>query len=199
MIANTFGLLFRPKTQWQSIADKGGISLTSSVLYVVIFSALPAVAWFYGTTNVGWSVGDGDIIKMTKDSAGIIITLFYLTMIASVCLIGYSIYWMSDTYGAVTSIAKGIAVAGYAATPMFIAGAIGFTPIFWLDFIIGVSAVCFSVYLLYTGIPIIMGIPEERGFLFSSAVIAICLVILIVIMTGSVIAWDMGAAPSFTD
>jgi hypothetical protein len=52
---------------------------------------------------------------------------------------------------------------------------------------------------LYLGIPIVMQIPKERGFLFSSAVLAVCLVIIIVIMVGSVILWDFGAAPRFTD
>ena len=65
--------------------------------------------------------------------------------------------------------------------------------------LVGVTAVGWAVYLLYLGIPIVMDIPEERGFLFSSAVIAICLVMMICIMVGSVILWDFGAAPAFTD
>ena len=44
-----------------------------------------------------------------------------------------------------------------------------------------------------------MDIPEERGFLFSSAVVGVALVILICIMVGSVILWEYGAAPAFTD
>ena len=106
---------------------------------------------------------------------------------------------MSKTYGANSSLGKGIAIASFAATPLFIAGAIGFMPIFWVALTIGVSAVSYAVYLLYLGIPLVMDIPEERGFLFSSAVVAFCMVILIVIMCGSVIMWDMGAAPVFVD
>ena len=44
-----------------------------------------------------------------------------------------------------------------------------------------------------------MDIPEERGFLFSSAVMGVAMVILICLMVGAVILWDFGAAPSFTD
>lgn len=199
MIGNALGLLFKPKTQWQAIADKDSFTLFPSVLYTVILAVIPAVAWLYGVTKIGWAVGDGDRVRMTWDSATVIIILFYLAMVVSVCAIGFMIHWMSKTYGTDSSTAKGIAIAGFAATPLFIAGAVGFLPVFWLALLIGVSAVSYAVYLLYLGIPIVMKIPEERGFLFSSAVIAICLVILIVIMTGSVILWDMGAAPSFTD
>jgi hypothetical protein len=40
---------------------------------------------------------------------------------------------------------------------------------------------------------------QERGFLFASAVVAVCLVILIGIMGASVILWDMGFAPEYTN
>lgn len=199
MIGNIFGLLLQPKKQWAKIAEKDNFSLFSAVFYVVILALLPTAAWYYGTTQIGWVVGDGETIKMTADSAAVIVTLFYCTMIASVGAIGFMIHWMSQTYGADSSVAKGVAIAGFSATPLFISGAVGFIPIFWLALLIGVSAVCYAVYLLYLGIPTVMGIPEERGFLFSSAVVAFCLVILMVIMGGTVILWDMGAAPSFVD
>ena len=199
MIANIVGLMFRPKTQWQIIADKGEFSLFTAVMYTAVMACLPAAAWFYGTTSIGWTVGDGDVIRLTTESATAMIILFYLTMVISVCVIGYMVHWMAHTYGTDSSTAKGIEIAGLSATPLFIAGAVGFMPIFWLALVLGVFAVCYAVYLLYLGIPIIMSIPEERGFLFSSAVLAICMVILMVIMGGTVILWDMGAAPSFTD
>ena len=65
--------------------------------------------------------------------------------------------------------------------------------------LIGVTAVCWSVDLMYFAIPLVMNIPEERGFLFSSAVMGVALVILICLMVGSVILWEFGAAPAFTD
>lgn len=199
MIGNALGLLIHPKSQWQAISSRGDFPLISAVFYTAVLAVIPAIAWFYGVTEIGWTVGDGERIRMTKDSASLIIGLFYLTMVVAVCAIGYMIHWMSKTYGTESTTAKGIAIAGFSATPLFIAGAIGFIPVFWVALLIGVSAVSYAVYLLYVGIPIVMRIPEERGFLFSSAVIAICLVFLIVIMTGSVILWDMGVAPAFTD
>tara|TARA_R110000823_G_scaffold130015_15_gene258026 strand:- start:17733 stop:18224 length:492 start_codon:yes stop_codon:yes gene_type:complete len=160
---------------------------------------LPAIAFYYGTTQVGWAVGDGQVIRLTPESARQICILFYLTMIACIAVIGYSIHWMSDTYGANSTIVKGVVIAGLTATPLFIAGIVGLYPILWLDMLVGVAAVSWSVYLMYTGIPIVMDIPAERGFLFSSAVLAIAMVILICLMVGSVLLWELGAAPVFTD
>jgi len=200
MIQHTFGLLVRPSAQWRTIADLPDSSFKTLVLYPCFLAILPAVAWYYGTTQVGWTVGDhGETIRLTTESARQICILFYLTMVACVSIIGFFIHWMSDTYGADSSVAKGIVIAGLTATPLFIAGLVGFYPLLWLDMLIGVTAVCWSVYLMYLGIPIVMNIPEERGFLFSSAVLAIAMVILICLMVGSVILWDFGAAPAFTD
>ena len=200
MIQHTFGLLTRPSSQWKTISELPESSFRTLLLYPWILAILPAVAWYYGTSQVGWSVGDhGDPIKLTVASARQICILFNLAMVACVSVIGYFIHWMSDTYGADSSITKGIVIAGLTATPLFISGLVGFYPILWLDMLVGVAAVCWAVYLLYLGIPIIMDIPEERGFLFSSAVMGVSLVMLICLMVGSVILWDFGAAPAFTD
>lgn len=199
MIQHTFGLLVKPSAQWKTITELPESSFRTLLLYPWILAIIPAVAWYYGTTNVGWTVGDGDVIKLTRDSARTICILFYFTQVACLSAIGYFIHWMSDTYGAESTISRGIIIASLAATPMFIFGAVGFYPILWLDLLIGIVAVSWAVYLMYLGIPIVMDIPEERGFLFSSAVLGVALVILICLMVGAVILWDFGAAPQFTD
>lgn len=200
MIQHTFGLLVRPSAQWQTIAALPESTLKTLVLYPFFLAILPAVAWYYGTTVVGWTVGqNSDPIRLTTESALRICILFYMAMVACVGVIGYFIHWMAATYGADSSFAKGLVITGFTATPLFIAGLTGFYPLLWLDMVLGVVALGWSVYLMYLGIPIVMNIPKERGFLFSSAVLAIALVILICLMVGSVILWDLGAAPVFTD
>lgn len=200
MIQHTFGLLVKPSVQWRTIARLPTPSFNTLILYPCFMAILPAVAWYFGTSRVGWTVGDdAHAIKLTHESARQLSILFYFGMLSCVAGIGYFIHWMSHTYGAESSIAKGIVIAGLTATPLFVAGLVGFYPLLWLDMLIGVAAISWSVYLLYLGIPIIMQIPEERGFLFSSAVIAISLVILVCLMVASVFLWDLGAAPAFTD
>jgi hypothetical protein len=120
-------------------------------------------------------------------------------MISSVAIIGYFIHWMSATYGANSSLTKGIVIAGLTCSPLFMTGLVGFYPLLWVDLLIGVVALSWATYLLYLGIPIVMNIPEERGFLFSSAIIAIALVIFVGILVVTVMLWEYGFAPEFTD
>lgn len=200
MIQHTLGLLVSPAAQWRIVSALPERRLTALLLYPCILALLPAIAWYYGTTEIGWTVGaHGEPIRLTHESGRQICILFYFTMLACIAVIGYFIHWMAATYDAQSTITRGIVTAGLTATPLFIAGLAGFQPILWLDMLIGVVAVGWAVYLLYLGIPIVMHIPEERGFLFSSAVLAIAMVILICLMVGSVILWDFGAAPAFTD
>lgn len=199
MLATPFLMLINPRRAWSDTAAHPPASVFGALLYPIIFALLPAVAWYIGTTQVGWKVGDGEAVRMTADSAQIIAVLFYLTMVVSIAGIGYMIHWMSLTYGAESTIAKGMIIAGLTAMPLFVAGAVGFYPLLMIDLIVGVVALCYSIYVLYLGIPIVMKIPQDRGFLFSSAVVGVCMVIFMAIMGASVILWDTVAPPIFHD
>ena len=107
MIQHTFGLLTRPSAQWKTVAGLPDSSFKTLVLYPWFLAILPAVAWYYGTSQVGWTVGEhGETIKLTEASARQICILFYLTMVACVSIIGYFIHWMSDTYGAQSTVSR---------------------------------------------------------------------------------------------
>ena len=200
MIQHGLALLVQPHAAWRRVAQLQGSSFNSLALFPVVMAILPAVAWYYGTSRVGWTVGSsGDAIRLTESSATEIAFLFYLVMIGSVAIIGYFIHWMSSTYGANSTLTRGIVIAGLTCSPLFVAGLVGFHPLLWLDLLIGVVALSWSTYLLYLGIPIVMNIPEERGFLFSSAIIAIALVIFVGILVVTILAWEYGFAPEFTD
>ena len=140
-----------------------------------------------------------DLVRLTPDSAIKLVVAFYCAIIAALGGIGLTIHWMAGTYGSITSFTRGFAIAAYGATPLFIAGIFGFYPLLWLDLTLGIVAVSWAVYLLYSGLPVVMNIPQERGFLYASAVIAVCLVFLMAMMGATVILWDMGLMPEFTD
>ena len=71
-------------------------------------------------------------------------------------------------------------------------------PILWLNLLVGLPVLGYTVFLFYTGVPVMMEIPQERGFLFSSAVMAFCLVALVAVLAISVLLWHSGFGPSFT-
>lgn len=199
MIGKVFGMMFQPTKTWHEVADMSEAELKGYLKYPAILAIIPAAAWYYGTTQVGWSIGDRDVVRFSAGSAAAIAPLFYLAQLAAIWIIGYFVHWMADTYGAESTATKGMVIAGFCATPVLLFGIFGIKPQFWLDFLVGMLAACYAIYLLYLGIPIVMRIPEERGFLFASAVVAVGLVMAVVVMVSTVILWDLGFAPTFID
>ncbi len=193
------GILFYPREEWGKIRDDHDSALGHFFKFVLIIGLLPPIAWYFGSTEIGWTIG-GRTIRLTQESAQPIIVLFYLAILVGVTVLGYMVHWMSETYEAHTStINKGMAIAAYTCAPLFVCGLTGFYPILWLDIILGCAAAGYSVYLLYIGVPIVMQIPEERGFLFASAMVGVGLVMCAALLGATVILWEMGAMPVFSD
>lgn len=200
MIGKAIGIMLRPTATWQEVAEMSDAQMKPLIFYPAILAIIPALAWYYGTSQVGWTItGKSPPVKFTSESAFTIAILFYFAQVVAVWAVGYFIHWMADTYGAESSTTKGLAIAGLCATPILLAGIQGAYPLFWLDFMISLGAISYMVYLLYLGIPIVMRIPQERGFLFASAVVAVGLVMMVIVMASTVILWDLGFAPTFTD
>jgi hypothetical protein len=193
------GILTHPHKEWARIREDSKSTLAHYLRYLIWIAAVPPLAWYYGATMIGWEVGDR-VVKLTPASAAQIMALFYLAILASVAFLGYMIHWMARTYDARNDdIAHGVGVAAYMCAPMFLAGLTGLYPILWLDIILGTAAAAYTLYLLYLGIPIVYDMSEERGFLFASATVAVGLVLMVALLGATVILWELGAAPVFTD
>ena len=194
-----FGLLFNPAAEWEKIRARDDTLLGHYIRFLIIIALLPPIAWYFGSTEIGWTLGDR-IIKLTSESAMQIMILFYIAILVGIGFLGYMPHWMAETYEVPDStVSKGVGIAAYTCTPMFVCGVIGFYPMLWLDMLLGIVAACYTVYLLYIGVPIVMQIPKERGFLFASAMVAVGLVMCAALLTATVILWGMGAMPVFTD
>jgi len=162
-------------------------------------AAIAPVSGYFGTTMFGWEIGARDAIKLSPDSALMIAIAYYIVTLVGVFSMGLMIYWMGKTYDAEQNLSRCIRLAAYTATPLFLVGIVQLFPVLWLNFIIGLPALAYTVKLLYTGLPIMMEIDENRGFLFSSSVLAVGMVSLIVMMVAMAILWFNGFAPQFVD
>lgn len=198
MIHHVWGLFTHPDQEWQEIrGDKETIS-HMYLSHVLILAAIPVVSAYIGTTRVGWSVAGGEAVRLTESSALQMTVLSYLAMLAGIAAMGAFIHWMSRTYDAKPSLTDSIVFAAYCATPLFIGGLAALYPNLWLAMAVGTAAVCYTAYLLYVGIPAFMNIPKEEGFMFSSSVLAVGLVVLVAMMATSVVLWGFGIGPVYS-
>lgn len=197
MLNHAFGLLVHPRQQWQALHDLSDDSLKRNSPYSIVLALLPALAWYIGTTEFGWRIGQGDATYMTEHSALSLMGGFYFSLLVAVTVIGYFIHWMSKTYGVKSDPLKGFVVAGFIATPIFLAGIAGIYPQVWLNVLLVLAAISYAVYLLFIGLPIMFDMTEERGFLFATAVMGVAMVVAVGMMASMVLFWDLVSAPIF--
>jgi len=195
VLNHVWGLIFHPVDEWKSIKEERCTIGKCYCSHVLFLSAIPAIAGYIGTTQVGWSFGAGEVHKLTTQSALQISIITYLTMLVAVFSIGKAIHWMGQTYGSKQTLPQAIALAAYAATPLWLVGFFFLYPMLWVNMVVGLPALAYTVYLLYTGVPVMMGVSKERGFLFASAVLAVGLVMLVAVLAVTVILWSMGVGP----
>ena len=197
-IQHIIGLFTDPANTWEKIREQQKGSEKSPMGHVFILALIPAVSGFIGTTQVGWRIGVGDPISITSHSAFRIAIIYYFALLVGVFTIGWVIHLLGKAYEVVKPLPLCIALAAYTATPLFLIGIMQIYPVLWLNMLLGLPALGYTVYLLYSGLPIMMEIPAERGFLYSSAILAVGLVALVSLLAMTALLWGMGLQPVFT-
>ena len=197
-IQNLVGIFTDPAHAWEEIREQQKSHGKTSVGHVFILALIPAISGYIGTTQVGWRIGVGDPIRITGDSALAIAVIYYLALLVGVFTIGWVIHLLGKAYEVTKPLPLCIALAAYTATPLFLIGVMQVYPVLWLNMLLGLPALAYTVYLLYSGLPIMMEIPTERGFLYSSAILAVGLVALVSLLAMTALLWGMGLQPVFT-
>lgn len=192
MILNhIWGLYAHPKEEWHTI-EKRHESLMYSLAHILIVALIPAICAYYATAHLGWSVGARDPIKLPEANAMMLAGAMYAGLIAGVFALAYLIQWMAVTFDAKPDFTQALELAAYTATPLLMVGIAALYPVLWFVTLAGLVALTYSVYLLYAGVPIMMNIPEEKGFIYSSSVVTCGLVLLVTLMAISAVLFGMG-------
>ncbi len=192
------GLLINPQRTWEKIRDDRHGAVRVLLGHTAILGLIPPACAYFGTTQVGWTIGYTDPVRLTTASALPISIIYYVVIFASILTLGKLIHWMSATYGTDCSLGTCISLAAYPPTPLFLTGVVQLYPVLWLNYLVGLPALAYSIYLLYSGTEILMGLPRERAFLMASAILAVCLVALVGVLAATVTLWGFGLGPSFT-
>lgn len=196
-LTHTFGLLTNPNQAWEAIRRDSESVTRLYTGHVLLLALIPALAGFYGTSQIGWQIGDGQVTRLSISSALSLSVLFYAAMLAGIFILGKFIDFFAATYDAVGQTPRGIAMAAYTATPIFLIGVIAVYPNIWVNMLAGLVAIAYAVFLLYQGLPILMKIPEDRGFMFATAILTVGLIMFVALLAITVVIWSMGIGPIY--
>ncbi len=203
MLQHTLGVFINPDREWQRIRNERHSFIRVFLVHTPLLALIPAIAAYFGVTQIGWSVGNGGVVKLTVQSALWLCLGAYVAQLVAVYILGEYINWMSRSFGVADDAHQrhyeGTALAVYSSAPMMLAGIILLYPQLWVVASVFIVAACYSVYLIYEGIPILMNIPKERGFIYASSVITVGLVLAVVVLVATVIVWGSGFGPIYTN
>lgn len=198
MILNhLWGLYAHPRSEWRRL-DAQPETLSHTLAHLLLVALIPAVCSYYATVFIGWQIGTGDPLRLTSDSALMMAIAMYGALISGVFALAALALWMARTFGAEPRFQHTLELATYAATPLMMVGFAALYPVLWFCTLAGIGGLAYSVYLLYSGVPILMHIPEERGFIYASSLVTAGLVLLVCLMTATVLLWSWGLGPVFT-
>lgn len=200
MILNhLWGIYTHPKEEWKSIDNKHE-SYFYALSHIMIIALIPATMAYYASAYLGWDIGAGstaDTIRLTHQSALSMSVAMYFGLIVGVIALAVLIHELAQSFDAEPNYTQSLEIAAYTATPLFMAGFGAFYPQLWFLMSVVLVGISYSVYLLYTGVPIMLHIPEDKGFIFSSSVVTCGLVLMVILMAGSVILWSVGLGPQY--
>lgn len=198
MFGHIIGLFTNPVNEWRSIRKELEKDSCQYTKLVFLMALIPPLSGLIGTTQFGWKIGVAEPVKLTMSSALTISIGYYFAIVLGIFIMGYVIKWMGQTYVKSVRLSESVALAAFVSVPLVLVGIFEIYPILWVNFLIGLMALGYSVFLLYTGLPIIMDIPKEKGFLYSTAILGFGMVALVGMLVVTALLWGVGLEPSFT-
>ena len=136
ILQHTLGIILHPDSEWKAIREQRKSShMDVFASHVPLLALIPAVSAYIGVTQVGWSIGDGEVVKLTTVSAATLCAMTYLSLLVGIYIFGEFINWMERSFGVRDNPEErhyeGTALAVYVTTPILLAGIANLYPSIW--------------------------------------------------------------------
>ena len=179
LIERAQSILLKPKQTWPVIAVEPGDVASLYTRYLVVLAAIPAVAGFIGGSIIGYG-GFGFSVRVPIVYGLVRMILGYLLSLGMVFVLGLIVNALAPTFGGVKNQVQAMKLVAYGCTAGFLGGVFMIIP--WLGILYLVAA-CYSIYLIYTGIPVLMRCPPDKAGAYT-AVVMVCGLVAGIVLAG---------------
>ena len=190
LIERVKAILLKPKQTWPVIAAEGGDVAGIFTGYVMILAAIPALAAFIGMTLFGIG-GFGVTMRIPVAAALGNMIIGYVMSLVMVFVLALIVNALAPTFGGTKNQLAAVKVVAYSLTASFVAGILGILPS--LTVLGSLIGLVWAIYLLYTGLPVLMRSPPEKAGAYT-AVVIVCAIVAGVVLA-AVSALFMGGGP----
>lgn len=179
LVERVQSILLKPKATWPAIDAEPADAASLYKNYVMILALIPAVASFIGLSLIGiGAFGVSFRVPIVSGLANMVVG--YVLSLVMVFVLALIIDAMAPTFEGTRSQIGALKLSAYASTAAFVGGIFSLVPALSA---IGALAALYGVYLLYTGLPVLMKCPPDKAIPYT-AVVVVC-----AIVGGFIIAW----------
>jgi hypothetical protein len=160
-------ILLNPKGTWPVIDAESATVQSVYVPYVLVLAAIPALAAFIGYTLIGvGGMGFSFRVPIVSGLVGMVVS--YVLSLAMVFVLALIVDALAPTFGGTKNQISALKVVAYGATAGFLGGIFSLLPALS---ILGLLAALYSIYLIYTGLPVLMKSPPDKAVAYTAVVI----------------------------
>lgn len=167
LLQRVLDILMRPRETWLKINAEDGNPGRIYLGYLVFLAAIPAVAGFIGYSLVG--VGAFGISVRVPVVQGLVsMVVGYVLSLAMVYVLALIANMLAPRFQAQQDMGSAFKLVAYASTAGMLGGVFSILPSLAM---LGLLAALYSVYLIYSGIPVLMKAPQEKAVGYTAALV----------------------------
>ena len=191
-----FRILFKPTEVFEELSDTRPDPHLVFFKYFIWLAVIPPLFAYIGAANFGWRLGAADPLFVPSGELALVSVGYFFTLLFGFVSTAIVAQWMAATYGARHSLGIHFALVTILAAPLVVGSAVHLFPHVFINIVVLIPTLIWSMYLLYKGLPIVLKISPERGMLMASALIGWLLVAAVSILGITVGLWQRGIGPS---
>jgi hypothetical protein len=170
-------ILLKPKETWPVIEQEAATTASIYSGYLVFMAAIPALAGFIGLSLIGTGAF-GISVRVPLLSGLAHMVVGYVLSLVVVFVMALIVDALAPTFGGTKSQIAALKLVAYGSTAGFVGGIFSLLPSLS---VLGLLAALYSIYLIYTGLPVLMKCPPEKAGAYT-AVVVVCGIVAMVIL-----------------
>ncbi len=189
-------VLFRPRAVFEDLALSEPSPTRVFFKFLMWFALLPPLFAYIGGQRSGWYLGAANPLVLSESELRQVSLLYFLVLLVAFVSTAFVSRWMSETYDARRPLGVHMAMVAILAAPVTFGSAIHLYPHVFINLLVLIPALIWAMFLLYAGLPVALGISQERGMLMASSLVGWLLVAFVTLLGITVALWANGLGPS---
>jgi len=190
-----FKSLYQPLEAFKRLSQAEPSPIGVMLRYSIWLLILPPAFSLIGAANFGWRLGAAEPLRLPIEALLLVSSGYFVVLVFGLFSTALISSWMAATYGASTALGRHVALITIVGEPLAVGSLAHLFPDVFINILIIIPAMIWSMYLLYQGIPIALGITSEKGMLMASSLVGWLLVAAVSLLGLSMMLWTLGVGP----